>query len=251
MATAQDVIVDAFIEGDILDQPGQVPGPNFLTYGLNRLNRLVAQFSTRGLMVWTIESNRYTLTPSQTSYTIGPSGADFTADRPLGPMPGGGIVNANIILTSVSPEVAIPLYIMNDDEWASVRVKDIPTSIPTAIYNDGSFPNSRLYLWGYPNQANDLQLWTRHQISEFASLGTTFSMPPGYQEAITTSLAEAMCSAYKKGVVPPSLAMAARKARAAVMSLNSASPNISNDAAGIGTSNQGGAFFNWLNGQVV
>jgi len=249
MATAQDIIVDAFLEADVLDQPGQTPGPAFLTYGLSRLNRIVAQFSTRRAFVWTIGSARYTLSPSQTSYTIGPTG-NFVAPRPVGIGPGNGIKNANIILTSVSPEVSIPLYIFNDTEWANIRVKDIPTSIPTGIYNDGANPNSRLYLWGYPTQDNDLQLWTPTQITQFASLGTTFEMPSGYQEAVTTTLAESLCSAYKKGVVAPSLAEAARRARAAVASLNSASPNISNDAAGL-VSTRGGSYFNWLDGDPV
>lgn len=250
MATAQDVITDAFLEGDILDQPGQTPGPAFLTYGINRLNRIVGTLSTRRLFIWTIESNRYTLSPSQTSYTIGPSGADFTAARPLGPGPGNGIKNANIILVADNPEVSLPLYILNDDEWANLRVKAIPTTVPTAIYNDGSNPKSTLFLWGYPTQANELELWTRKQISSFAALGTAFEMPPGYQEAITTILAEAMRSAFKHDNPSPSLAEAARRARVAIGSLNSASPNLSNDAGALG-SQRGGGYFNWTNGSVV
>lgn len=250
MATAQDIIVDAYLECGEMDQAGQTPPPTQLTYGLNRLNRIVGQLSTRRLFIWEIGSARYTLSPSQTSYTIGPSGADFTAPRPLGPAPGNGIKNANIILTGTNPEASLPLYIMNDDEWANLSVKEIPTSVPTAIYNDGAFPNSRLYLLGYPTQANDLELFTPTQISTFAALGTTFTMPPGYQEAITTLLAEALCSAMHKGVVPPALADSARRARVAVMSLNSASPNLSNDAGTLGSKRLGG-FFNWNNGSVV
>jgi len=227
--TAQDIIVNSMIEVGALAQ-GETPASNDAAYVFGKANRLSSQWSTRSLFIWTVRSDRYTLIPSQRSYTIGRApGADFVADRPLGPRePGNGIKNANIVLTSVSPEVRVPLRLLDDDEWASIWVLDVPTTLPVALYNDGAYPNSTLYLWGWPTQANDLELFTNQQLPQFPDLVTPIELATGYEEAFILTLAESIGPAFGQPITAD-LRENARRARAAIQSLNSSSPKIGTD----------------------
>lgn len=240
MATATTIITDACLECGMLDQPGQLPSAEHLAFGLTRLNRIVSMWSTRQLFIWTSVFTRFTLVAGQQSYTIGPSGANFTAARPVGIGPGGGIKFANIVIGSGSAEVLTPMALLSDEDWASLTLRGFATSIPMALYNDGGTPNSTLYLYGIPTTAYKLELWTNQQIAQFATLSDTFDWPPAYQEAATLTLAEALCNPFQKPI-PDGLTEMARRARAAVTSLNSAPNTQTNDTKRMGI-NHGGQF---------
>jgi hypothetical protein len=235
MPVVLEVITNALYEAQVYG-PGRQISAEDTAFTLSKANQLASSWSTRRNFIWQTLIQRFTLSPSQQSYTIGRGTspvADFVADRPLGPRePGNGIKKANIILTNVSPEARVPLQLLDDMQWGSISVTDIPTTFPVAIYNDGAYPNSRLYLWGYPQQANDLELFTNRQISEFgndsAALMAEFSMPPGYELAFTLTLGEHVCNAFGTSI-PPDLREKAREARVAIRSLNSSSPKMTSD----------------------
>src|SRR3990167_3720573 len=87
--------------------PGEPGSAADLAFGLSKLNRMISQWSTRGVYIYTVRIDRYTLTPSQVSYTIGPasSSADFTAAPPLCSGPCKGIFYSNIVLMADAPHV--------------------------------------------------------------------------------------------------------------------------------------------------
>ena len=151
------------------------------------------------------------MTPAQASYTIGPGG-DFVADRPL------RIERANVIL-STTPEVRVPLEIIDDQQWAAVRVTNISTTLPLKLYMDGAFPEATIYLWPYPSAAYDLELFTPNQLGIHDAATELFSLPPGYEDAIVYSLAERMCALWRLPVTQD-IAEHARRARSAIQSVN-------------------------------
>ena len=57
-------------------------------------------------------------------------------------------------------------------------------------------------------------------------------MPPGYELALTLTLAEAICNAYEK-TPSPALINAALKARQAIIGVNNAPPRINLDDFGV------------------
>jgi hypothetical protein len=218
MPTAQEIITNAMLEIGALIQ-GEVPTGDEAAFCLSKLQRMMDAWKTRSLYVYTVSQNRYTFPASQQSYTIGPVGADITAPRPT------HITKANIILTAVSPEVVVPLAILDDEQWASIRVRNISVTIPSAMYNDGAFPNSTLYFWGYPSVLNDLELWTWLQMAAPTTLATIMALPPGYEDAMTLSLAESLCGPFGKSV-PIDLRVSAQKARSFIQGMNSKAPYI-------------------------
>jgi len=140
------------------------------------------------------------------------------------------------------------MAILNAEDWASMRVRDIDTTTPTAIYNDGATPKSTLYLYGVPTLAYQLELWRNKQIGQFSMLSDAFDWPAGYQEAVTLTLAEGLCGPLGRKM-PNGLPEMARRARAAVTSLNSAPGKLDNDAALSG--GRSGGYFNYKTGQVI
>lgn len=207
------------------------------------LNQMLNGWNAMRNAMYTVGINRYTLDPPQLYYTIGPSGADFTAPRPI------RILNANLILTGQTPEVRVSLVILNDDQWAEISVKDIPTTVPVALYNDGASPNSKLYLWGYPTQNNDLELFTPSGLSDDLTDSDTLELPEGYARAITYNLAMEIAPLYwqKTDKLLAQVQKLARESRAAIKSMNSEAPLIMNDSAFL-QSGPPRPYFNWKTG---
>src|SRR5439155_146871 len=108
------------------------------------------------------------------------------------------------------------------------------------------WPNGSLYLWPIPTQANaiELELWT---LLNKVLLTDTFSLPPGYEEALTLTLAEGLCPPFGRQV-DPLLSSNAMKARAIIKSVNSAAPRMDLRDGIEGGANR--AYFNYLTGNL-
>lgn len=80
--TAQQIITDSLtLIGEI--GRGQTPNTEELQHALDILNALLEIWSTERLSLYTVKRVRFTLVPLQQDYTIGPTGADFTNERPV------------------------------------------------------------------------------------------------------------------------------------------------------------------------
>lgn len=214
--TALDLITAALQEIGA-NAPGENPSAAESSTGLKKLNRLVDQWNAQNLFLYSVSFVSYALTPNLQPHTIGPSGATFTvAVRPI------KIRHANLVLNNVTPNVRVPLNIRDAAWWANQRVQGITSSIPTDLFYSTDWPLGKIYLWPVPTTAYLLELETYTILSSFAALTTTFSLPPGYEDAITYSLAESFYATFK---TPPEtqvvISELARKARAAIQSLNS------------------------------
>src|SRR5438445_8386155 len=56
------------------------------------------------------------------------------------------IDDANIVLNNVNPVVRTPIRIRDKDWWMANSVRTVPSSVPTDLYYDDSFPNGRINL---------------------------------------------------------------------------------------------------------
>jgi hypothetical protein len=233
MATFGDIISQAFFDAGITDSPGQTMPPNHTTAAANQLNRLIASYNNRPPWLYRTRSDIFTLTALVDPifyYTMGPTG-QWVTTRPVGPLPGKGIVNANIL---TGDGISLPVRILGDEEWQTETLKEISTSIPWALWNDGAFPNSKIYLRGYPDSGYRIEIYQREQIAAFSSVGETFAMAPGYEDALTLTLAEKLrASGYKILTPNPGLAEQARTARVYLTSIQTNAPLMRSDASGM------------------
>lgn len=184
--TATDLIYGALRDLGCL-RAGQGPAPDQLADSLVALNELIDGWLLNGLMVYAFRPDIYTLVAGQQVYTIGPAAADFTAPRPT------EIQDANIILNTVTPVVRRPMAFINVDQWAALRLRDIPFAIPTSLYYDKGFDVTNgwgtLNLWPGPLSEYQLELFTWQQLQYFPDLVSTVKLPPGYARALRKNLA--------------------------------------------------------------
>jgi hypothetical protein len=241
MTTAGDMISNSLMEIGALAQ-GETAAASDLAFGLSKLNRMLDLWNTRSLFVYCITNTSFPFSASQQSYTIGPAAtsADFTATRPV------RIDRANLVLVSSTPHVQTPLWVMNVDDYSSLRIPALSSTFPTRLYYQATYPKGTLWPWPYPTDVtNELELYMWTALSEFATTASTVSLPPGYEEALTLTLAESMCPAYGKQI-DPGLARFASQARANVQALNSGALPLRSDVPQMSGGQAG--FFNYRTG---
>lgn len=156
------------------------------------------------------------------------------------------IIAANLVQFQSNPPYNIPMNIRDSDWWASQRVQQLTSAYPTDMYYQPSWPNGFCYIWPVPTVAYPVQLewWT--QLTQF-TLAETFSMPPGYWDAVVYSLAESMGPGLEKEI-SPTLAGLAAQARNTVTTLNSKAPRISTGGDGLPMSGANRSSFDWRSG---
>ncbi len=226
--TFEEIATQAFVKNGIV-APGEPLSAELGQLALNDGNLLLDEMNIRSVMIYTTSILSFPLTARTLPtywYEIGPTAADFVTARP------NRIERANLIWTSVDPPVRIPIAIVDDLQWSDQPVPKIASNVPNTLYNDGGFPNSKLYLWPYPNTTgNELELFVWNVISQFVAITDTFAFPPGFANAFMLTLAERTCEGFR--AIPDSLKASAAKARSYFATLNSASPKMTTTDSGM------------------
>lgn len=226
----------AFLVSDLLNNAASEIGilaagtsltSNDQALALNKFNRLRDNWNAEGLYLYATSLLDYTLTPNHNPHTIGPSGGDFTLSSvPRPPR----IVQADLVLTDVSPNIYRPLKLVDDAWWMNNPVPTLATQIPFYLYYNEDWPLGKIYLWPVPATAYGLRLLINSAFG-VAAASDTFTLPPGYEDAVTLSLAEAMCEAFVNQPPSPSLMMRAAQARERIRLMNSEIPTLACDPA--------------------
>jgi hypothetical protein len=237
MPVDTEILYPALRLAGVLTAAGRGASSSQLADAFASLNRMIDAWTIQRLLIYTIRADRYNLSPSQITYTIGPGG-NFDATRPV------RITAANIVLLG-STETRVPLRLLTDRDWAAKRLQVVPTTVPTELYNDGAFPVSTLFLWGYPTAANDLELFTWSQLTPFGAATDPVVLAPGYEDAVVYNLAVRLCGQFGTQL-RGDVAQIARESKGLVKSYNSISPRISSTDIGTGANRGGG--FNYLTG---
>lgn len=189
---------------------------------LRKLNQIFGEWNTKRQAIYRSFPTTYTLTPSLSPHTIGPTGTFVVAQRPV------EIDAATLVLSAAAN---VPLTIRDAAWYADLAYPTLTSSVPTDLYYDPTWPNGSLYLYPVPTTAYGLELWTR---ATFASvvLSDTVTYPPGYEGAIIDTLAED--SAESLGRQPgQKLVERARRRRADLFALNDPTPRLVTVDAGM------------------
>lgn len=230
--TATEIITAALREINAIGQ-GESISSTDTSFGLGKLNRMIDQWWANREYVHYREIVSYAWTTSQTSYTIGLSGYDFTGNKPI------KIEAANLIRTGSDPDEHVPINVWEVDEYFSIPYPATSAVEPIGIYYQPAAAYGTIYPYPYPENtatalANKLELLIWAQLSKFDTASTAVSLAPGYEEAIILSLAEKLCSSFEKEP-PRSLSIEAGRARALLTSLNMNSPKYGTRDSGIPT----------------
>ena len=224
--TALDIITNAMIEIGVL-AAGESPSGTDTAFCLNKLNRLFDNWNAESLFIYGTLLSDFTLTPNHNPHTIGPAAStpDFSVATARPPR----IIRANLVLTDVTPNIFRPLHIVDDAWWMNQPAPTIATQIPYYLYPNYGWPLGQLYLWPVPTTAYNIRLDMDVLFTSMA-LSDTFTLPPGYEDAVTLSLAEALLVPYGADSSSAVAAQAAM-ARGRIKSLNSEAPEMACDGA--------------------
>ena len=240
MATYADLVTEALAEIGAYAQ-GEVPSSDDMQFGLSKLNRIIDSWNAKRRTIYSKDFTTYTLIPNHAPHTIGPTGDFVVASRPI------KILNASIVLVGTGPPtVNSPLTLRDDDWWAANLVQGLTSGLSTDLYYNPAFANGQLNFWPISTVANGVQLETLFILTQVTQL-TTISLPPGYKDALTYTLAEALCPSFGK-TADLALIMLARESRATIVVPNLASPRISTWDSGMPDDNRNRPYFNWLTG---
>lgn len=232
------VIVDALNEINA-SAAGDTPGAEDLAFGLGKLNRILDNWNADGAAIYADQYTTVTLTPSLSPHTIGPSGTFYAIQRPE------DIIAARLILV-FSQSIFEPINLRDRAWWLAQSVPGLTSGIVTDLYYEPSWPNGSLYFQPVPSAALSVELTTRVVLGSVL-LTDTFSLPPGYRDAITLTLAESMCSAFGQ-TASPTLVATASRARARAFGRNVKAPRMSTWDAGM-PGGGGGGDYNYLTGR--
>jgi hypothetical protein len=230
----------------ITGRAGRAPSIDQFLEAMAIFNRMVASWSAVRLNIFQLLISQFAFVAGRQMYTIGPGG---TGPYWLGTQSAAGavrpsrIARANLFISSNPTPVRRPIGILEAEAWADKRVQQV-AGPPSQLYNDRASPVSTLYAWPIPDQSYPFELYTWSAIAQATALSNQILLPPEYEEAIVYQLARripgAQLSAQDMEI--------GRRAVMVLQSLNTKSPRLSNDAAGLGGGGRR-ADFNWATGE--
>ncbi len=162
--------------------------------GLCALNAMTEAFALERLMLFTTAREVFPLSGLPV-YSIGPSGAAWTASRPQY-IDAAGLIVAQ---SGTSGPVELPLHVIRTNvEWARVRMKALASNMPTALYYQPDFPNGNVLVWPVGTDADQIALYVPLPIAQFTTLTQVISLPPGYARMLPYNLAVEMAPEFER-----------------------------------------------------
>lgn len=157
--------------------------------GLISLNQMLDSWRNEKLMCYAIQEETIPLAATNNTRTVGPSG-NVVSTRPV------RIEDAYIIYSNIS----IPVRMIDFEEWDAIADKTSTSTYPNRAYYQPDFPDGKFFLYPVPNATSSLRIRTWTPVLAFAAVGTTISLPPGWEMALTYNLAISLAPKYKTEV---------------------------------------------------
>jgi len=160
--------------------------------GSEALNLMLKAWDAYGLPLWRRDKLSLTLVASQSAYTIGPSGADVTAPRPL------RVLEVN---RKDSNNNTSPIELLSLNEWSMLPDRvTASASAPVNAYFDPTTSSATLNIWPMPNATPaaeyTIEFWVHSPVEDMDSSTDNFDCPPEWLEAIKYGLAKRLADEY-------------------------------------------------------
>jgi hypothetical protein len=209
MATAGDLITDAFVESGVY-APGETPTAQDQALGFTRLTKMLNGWKGVRLSTFGQLRTTFTLPSGTTTVTVGP-GLTVNITTPA-------YLNAvSYLVPGTNPAVEVPIGQLDEDAYSGLTIKDLSSTLPMQSFyqnnpNDG---NATLTFWPKVSQNVTIAIYSTQMIGEPTALSATLEGPVGVAEAAMYQLALRLCGAYQKPV-SPDLRLAASNAMKAM-----------------------------------
>lgn len=223
MATVLDSAVTPALKEIGVLAAGETPSADDSADALAALNRLVDQWASERVMIYTTTRTTWTITSGTQSYAVA-SGEVVNVARPM------YVDHINLVDTSTSPDTEYPLSELTEAGWSGIVQKALTSALPRSWYYNPTFPSGLISFWPAPTSTT-LQgvLYAPAAIAQFSALTTSISLPPGYARMIVKNLALELLPSY--GRQPsPALVEQAMEARLVVRRANKRLEDLSFEA---------------------
>jgi hypothetical protein len=191
---------------------GRTAGAAESTVVFGIVNGMLDSWSTKRLAVYSVNLATFPLAAGTETYTIG-TGAVFNTARPI------LVQSASIVATVEAKTARFPLRVIGQDEFSSLESFGDQAVIPKLLYYDAAFPVATIYLFPIPATNTHLDIWTWNAFTQFAALGDTVTLPPGYSRALSYNLAVEVAAAFGLQV-PAVVAAIALSSKASIEAIN-------------------------------
>lgn len=149
---------------------GQTATTEQTTNCAQALNLLLKHYAVKGWMLWVYEWITFTCVSSQATYTIAPSGANVTDNRPL------RIANAFVRWTTAG-NFDTPMVALTRQQYDMLSPKDI-VGVPNSYYYDPSRDTGTMYIWPVPISADySIRVNVQRHIQDITSGAQNFDVP--------------------------------------------------------------------------
>lgn len=211
-----DLIAAAYLEFNYVAAGEPVPDEDAV-FALDKANLVLDEWGADEFYIYNTTIQQFNYTANHQPTLIG-----ATAIAPDFPLPGprpASIRDAGWMLGNVR----IPLDVVDDDAWAATSIKTQTAVTPMKLYYSPSVPNGSIFLWPIPTSSSQIELEMMNILQQIPDLNTKLDLAPGYQNALTLTLAETLESSL--GFSPTvSLVGRANKARLSIQQRNVSSP---------------------------
>jgi hypothetical protein len=198
MPTGLDFVKRAMRIAGVLGQ-NETPSASEADDGLTAVNAMLALAATDRTYAYTITQSTIPVVNGQISYTVG-TGGDFNITRP---------VKIDNVFTRIN-SVDYPCREINNQDYDSIGYKS-NTVFPQYFYYDAAYPLGNLYIYGPPTQG-DIYIDVWQQLTQFTSLATNLTFPPGYDTWIAYNLAKFIAPEYGVTLTPEATQIAMESA---------------------------------------
>jgi hypothetical protein len=210
-STLMDVLTGALTAIGQLGR-GQTANASDAALGLRLANLILSKASAKRLFLPNVAIRQYTLQANVASYTIGPTGATFTAARPT-------FIESAQVKVPGSTDYWPPLTIADKPKWDAIANRGASDEVPATVYVDYTYPNLTFYVHPKPVGTPVIRFGVWEPLTAFVSVFEEISFPPAYEEWLECEIAVAYSPFYDQPV-PDTLANRLAEARATVMQIN-------------------------------
>jgi hypothetical protein len=190
MAVVSDIITEAFLDLGAI-AAGQTPTTEEQTDAFLRLNQMIRSWSNEDITIFTESHSTYTLTAGTYQYTFGASSANWgTSARPV------RLVSASAVSGAFRAPVKVMSFQAFENEIENPY--GVTAVLPQALAVDNAFPNLNVKVFPTPAAGGNVELdyWT--EIAQFATVGDTVNLPPGFEDALHFNLAVRLYPQYAR-----------------------------------------------------
>jgi hypothetical protein len=207
--TLQQGIVDPAFKLLGLIAAGRSMATNEYADALDAINALLDMASAEEDMVYQITKETFSLTGPAT-YTMGPAGT-FATPRPTR-------IRAAVVIAANSASQAV--QIVPAEKYAQMVQDRTLTGIFADVMTcDYASPAANLFLNPAPVTGGTLELWSLKPLANFAAMGDTVSLPPGYLEFLKSNLAVILAPAFAGAKLTPETVALAQSTKAGLAKL--------------------------------